>query len=110
MVLTEFVRPLLVALVPQMIVVVAAAALVRVRVAPEPPVMPRASNVNPVPVTLRLALLVMYMVLVPEAVWPVPDKVLVALAVQVYPLVNQLIPARSNELFSVTVPFVPLKL
>ena len=50
------------------------------------------------------------MVLVPEAVWSVPDKVLVAPAVQVYPLVNQLIPARVNVLFSVTVPLVPLKL
>ena len=50
------------------------------------------------------------MALVPEAVWSVPDKILVVLAVQVYPLVNQLIPARSNEVFSVTVPAVPLKL
>ena len=59
MVLTEFVRPLLAAFCPQMIVVVAAAALVRVRVAPAPPAIERASNVNPVPVTFRLALLVM---------------------------------------------------
>ena len=59
MVLTEFVRPLLATLVPQVIVVVAAAALVRVRVAPAPPVMERASNVDPIPVTFRLALLVM---------------------------------------------------
>ena len=50
------------------------------------------------------------MVLVPEAVWSVPDKVLIAPVVQVYPLVNQLIPARVNVLFSVTVPLVPLKL
>ncbi len=50
------------------------------------------------------------MVLVPEAVWSVPDKVLIVLANQVYPLVNQLIPATVNEPVSFTVPAVPLKL
>ena len=116
MVLTKFVRPLLAILVPQLIVVVAAAALDIVRVAPAPPVMERASNVNPVPVTFRLALLVMKMVFVPMpapdplVVWSVPVKVLFAPEVQVYPVVNQLIPATVNEPLSFTVPAVPLKL
>ena len=50
------------------------------------------------------------MVLVPEAVWSVPVKFLFAAEVQVYPVVNQLIPARVNEAVSLTVPAVPLKL
>ena len=46
----------------------------------------------------------------PLVVWSVPDKVLIEVVVQVYPLVNQLTPARVSELFKVTVPAVPLKL
>lgn len=95
---------------PKITVVVAPAAFVKVTVDPAPPVIDMASKVNPVPVILRLALLAMKMVFVPVEVWSIPVKVLFAPELQVYPVVNQLIPARVNELVSLTNPAVPLKL
>ena len=93
MVFTELVLPPLTSVVPKRTEVVAPDALVKVTVDPAPPVIERASKVNPVPVILRLALLAIKMVFVPVAVWSVPLKVLFAELVQVYPEVNQFIPA-----------------
>ena len=110
MVFTELVLPPVAVDVPKLIVVVAAAALVRVSVDPAPPVIERPLKLNPVPVMLRLAALAMKIVFAPVEFVSTPVKVLFAEELQVYPLVNQLIPATVNELVSDTVPLVPLKL
>jgi hypothetical protein len=75
-VFTELVLPLLAEDVPKRIVLVAPEVPVRVSVDPVPPLMARASKVNPTPVILRLALLAMLMAFVPVAVASVPVYVL----------------------------------